>query len=548
MRRASKIEVAACPTGKMSYQPGCKNITTTIRTTLQSLVTAMATISGRNRSAASFYKHHDRWASLLIHPNGLQLLKYYTVKLQDNSTSALAAELQKLLLTDSDIDVWTKKETEISSKLRISLQKLSFGSDISITGERNEEVEGTLNGERVSGRPEIVIRMGGSVVMIMEVSVDNNGGEMKAGQAFDYASLIDNDSPQKRQTILLLTLHVDRKQEECAPEITLEAFLYLHSVNEAERKLCFLWREVYPLESVCGGLVRCLDCAEHLCTLDTPNNWNVVSDNVAIENDHSVYKIFDNRFHPTYGKPDAWMSDQPWLKSLNVDSEFLLFKESPSVDRLGHPSESGDSPETVPYPKGSVRIIKYKYVHGTHFASKVSHFQAIAKRIKEMHEAGIVHGDVRGFNMLHPLPESSDATGEQQTIRESLLIDFDLCGSEEDKYPPGYSERVIENEYHRAGKANQKMKKEHDWYDLASAMAPYCISGFPSDPPNMAWSALCVHFRAKNPLIDPSTDADTFLMLIDNFITLHGDISIWISEGRTLDWKEELKGTGSPNN
>jgi tRNA A-37 threonylcarbamoyl transferase component Bud32 len=74
---------------------------------------------------------------------------------------------------------------------------------------------------------------------------------------------------------------------------------------------------------------------------------------------------------------------------------------------------------------GSVRIIRYKFVNGTHIASKVSHFHSIANCIKEMHQTGFMHGDVRGFNMLHPHPQH--VAGQPSAgIKKSLLIDFDL--------------------------------------------------------------------------------------------------------------------------
>jgi hypothetical protein len=59
----------------------------------------------------------------------------------------------------------------------------------------------------------------------------------------------------------------------------------------------------------------------------------------------------------------------------------LEFKESDNVDCLGKPinrkRKSGDdgSPSMVPYPKGSVLVIKYDFVIGSHFASKVSDFR-----------------------------------------------------------------------------------------------------------------------------------------------------------------------------
>ena len=98
------------------------------------------------------------------------------------------------------------------------------------------------------------------VQLIIEVSVDKNGGEKKMGQAFDYYTSLVND---QSKTVLLFTFHVDRQPD---LKITQEAFIYLHSENEEERKMGFLWREVYvqndaesdfeSLKSSCEGIVR----------------------------------------------------------------------------------------------------------------------------------------------------------------------------------------------------------------------------------------------------------------------------------------------------
>jgi hypothetical protein len=263
-----------------------------------------------------------------------------------------------------------------------------------------------------------------------------------------------------------------------------------------------------------------------------------------------VYKIFDNRFHPTYRRPDVWLQNhRPWIADLNVKREFS-FKESSTVDTLGKPARKrghGDDspPETVSYPRGSVQIIKYEFVNGTHFASRVSHFQQIARCIEDMHKAGIVHGDIRGFNMLHPHPGPGPGR-----IQQSRLIDFDLCGSPGvDVYPPGYSSRVMDNKYSRSGRANQKMEMYHDWYELASAMAPYRVPySVVTSKPKLKlledWEHICLDFDKTDP---DSTDQRDLARLIDNFIEEHGDVEIELPPTDKRAWNEEIKGTGSPN-
>ena len=50
----------------------------------------------------------------------------------------------------------------------------------------------------------------------------------------------------------------------------------------------------------------------------------------------------------------------------------------------------------------------------------------------------------------NPYPNINN--GRRKGIKKSRLIDFDLCGIPgKDKYPPGYSSRVVENTFERSG-------------------------------------------------------------------------------------------------
>ena len=53
---------------------------------------------------------------------------------------------------------------------------------------------------------------------------------------------------------------------------------------------------------------------------------------------------------------------------------------------------------------GSVQVILYSFLRGTHVASKLSHFLTIVEQIQQMHGKDYVHGDIRNWNMLHPFP------------------------------------------------------------------------------------------------------------------------------------------------
>jgi hypothetical protein len=548
----------------------------------------MVSISVGNNTNASFYARHGRRSSLLSHPHGLKLLKFYAknekkpINLNPKDTDLANALAVSLAAVVREKEV----QEQISTRLRTVLQEsLAADSDgkFSVTGEKKESVEGTLSQSSASatGDPNAVIRMTPTplhlsgkveqqalVMLIIEVSVDKNDGEKKIEQAcpFDYSSLIDAPN----ETVLLFTWNVDRIQKDkgLIIKITQEAFIYLHREKESERKMGFLWREAYEvgnesdlefLKKSCGGIVRCLKCSEYLRTISSttnstsPKKWDVVSDNVAIEDDKYVFKIFDNRFHPTYCKPDAWLQQQyPWISELEVE-KYLEFEESDSViETLGKLTKKRcygeDSRKNVSYPKGSVLVIKYKFVNGTHFASRASHFQAVAQQIASMHAAGIVHADIRGFNMLHPHPHTEPV---HDGILKSRLIDFDLCGSSRiDTYPPGFASHIKDNMFSRRGRPGEIMMEEDDWCELASVMGYYTVQADPETMKDMeeykkkedAWETLYTLF-----VDPPSADPLDFSASINGFIAEHGDAEISLRKGLEIVWKKMIKGIGSAN-
>jgi hypothetical protein len=117
-----------------------------------------------------------------------------------------------------------------------------------------------------------------------------------------------------------------------------------------------------------------------------------------------------------------------------------------------------------------VRFIEYNFVQGSHVASNMSDFQDIAKFIKAIHEQNTVHADIRGFNMLHPLPGDGG-------IANSRPIDFDLCGRPgADVNPPGFSDSIRDTKLVRRGKPGKTIELYHDWQELASNMVLYTIA------------------------------------------------------------------------
>ena len=230
----------------------------------------------------------------------------------------------------------------------------------------------------------------------------------------------------------------------------------------------------------------------HLSSLvgKAPGNWEQEYDNVAIENEKHVYTIFDNRFYPTHQKIKCWLNKQGeqaflWANDLNVTENFVLEEGQGCKEYLRKPKElkslynsprkkcrtsyGGDWVLLMPYGKGAIVIIRYDYQDGIHVASKVSHFRDIAKIIETMHDSDFVHGDVRGFNMLHPHSEES-----LNGLKRSCLIDFDLARmNEKDKYSLGFSQTSPEILGDRIGKLGKCMKFQHDWVELGATMDEY---------------------------------------------------------------------------
>ena len=312
----------------------------------------------------------------------------------------------------------------------------------------------------------------------------------------------------------------------------------MYQAEKGEDDLAFLNRSFTCLE-------RCLLAAQHLSGLE-PNStpWDVGSDNVAIQSNNRVFKIFDNRFHLTYCKPNVWLRrDLSWIQKFDV--KLFSYKENePARNKLGRPTSEEEKAKQVAYPDGSALIISYNFINGTPVASKASHFQSIARCISEMHLANIVHGDIRGFNMLHPTPGGG--------ITESMLIDFDLTSlsHEEDRYPPGYADLIADNRWIRIGKPKGSMKREHDWYELASAMVVYAIDdsvvktfyeqGRLQEARvschevwllKKAWTAICI--QQKHCLGDASLAA-----AIDAFIKVHGDVALALPDTIKDDWNK----------
>jgi serine/threonine protein kinase len=100
-------------------------------------------------------------------------------------------------------------------------------------------------------------------------------------------------------------------------------------------------------------------------------------------------------------------------------------------------------------------VIKYTFIEGDHAPKTVGQVVEVVKQLARLHSRGIVHGDVRAFNIVF---------GPQ-----SRLIDFDLAGTAGTKrYPSGYnSNTLVDSQRHQDAKAGELLQKEHDRFSLA---------------------------------------------------------------------------------
>jgi serine/threonine protein kinase len=99
---------------------------------------------------------------------------------------------------------------------------------------------------------------------------------------------------------------------------------------------------------------------------------------------------------------------------------------------------------------------------GTHEARTPGEILPILDELTKLHENGMVHGDIRVYNMVF---SPADDGGKPH----GYLIDFDFGGVEgKVKYPSGYLQDLRDGT--RRGEAGQLITKENDWIDLANVI------------------------------------------------------------------------------
>jgi hypothetical protein len=123
--------------------------------------------------------------------------------------------------------------------------------------------------------------------------------------------------------------------------------------------------------------------------------------------------------------------------------------------------------------QGKLLIISTPYHDGVHYAEHPSHFQPIINHLKQLHEHGFVHGDIRAYNMVLQYKASSSNAGEviaghgndSGNACKGWLIDFDYGGiNGKVEYPKGY--RDLFHDGRRPGKEGNKITIMDDWKSL----------------------------------------------------------------------------------
>ena len=95
--------------------------------------------------------------------------------------------------------------------------------------------------------------------------------------------------------------------------------------------------------------------------------------------------------------------------------------------------------------QGRLEVIAVPHHDGRHFAKRLKEFLPIIDKLGELHKAGFVHGDIRGFNTIF-----------SEVLGQGWLIDFDFGGNtnaEEGgvlKYPRGYQDELTDGHHHVA--------------------------------------------------------------------------------------------------
>lgn len=132
-------------------------------------------------------------------------------------------------------------------------------------------------------------------------------------------------------------------------------------------------------------------------------------------------------------------------------------------------------------PHDNLQIIAYDLVPGVHRPAVVGHMMQLITKTAQLHEKGIVHGDLRFSNIV--FSEASSATVE------STIIDFDYSGPAGEKaYPPRFNPNVKDGCRHAEACAFALLHLKHD----VASLQWMCEQYHPKNVDLRAWWSSCV--------------------------------------------------------
>lgn len=190
-----------------------------------------------------------------------------------------------------------------------------------------------------------------------------------------------------------------------------------------------------------------------------------------------------------------------------------------SVWRSARPSEYLLG-ATVVHTSPCWKVIAYRYLPGTHVASRSGDFVQVVRELRGMHRAGLCHGDVRSRNMVF-----NGAT--------SHLIDFDYCVLEAHGrlYPPNWNRNIDDGARHAGARAGMPMTRGHDVFALHAVMSLYEAPGA-----REAWAGVLAAFAS------PAKDVEgTLTLCIDQLTSLDCELKLL-----TDKIPRGMQGSGSP--
>jgi serine/threonine protein kinase len=171
--------------------------------------------------------------------------------------------------------------------------------------------------------------------------------------------------------------------------------------------------------------------------------------------------------------------------------------------------------------RGQLMVISSPFHEGCHWAKYLGEFIPIVNRLKELHDRGYVHGDIRCRNLIFP-----EETCKDIIIAENAdlfhLIDFDLGGKLSDspplRFPKGYKTILFDGL--RVGADEEEITKWHDWFALKEIIFFHHDVRVPAGLPSwiraeVRWTSSL--FRECQSKADTAKEVDLLLVFLSKF-------------------------------